>query len=79
MDLHILKWPEHDLTIFRKCLSIPRLTIPRHHVYKNSSNRFEIKRVTRDFSGHTVHKIIMFLFECACIHLILFITKTVTE
>ena len=22
MDLHVLGWPEHDLTIFRKCLSV---------------------------------------------------------
>ena len=33
-----------------------QFTIPRHHVYKNSSHRSEIKRVTRDFSGHTVQR-----------------------
>ena len=32
-----------------------QFTIPRQHVYKNSSNRSEIKRVTRDFSWHTAH------------------------
>ena len=30
-------------------------TIPRHHFYEYSSSRSEVKRVARDFSGHTVY------------------------
>ena len=29
-------------------------TIPRHYFYEYSSSRSEVKRVARDFSGHTV-------------------------
>ena len=38
-----------------------QFTIPIHHGYKNSSNRSEIQRVTRDFSG--------ILYICVCIYI----------
>ena len=41
----------------RWCQSVAHgyFNIPRHHFYEYSSSRSEVKRVARDFSGHTVY------------------------
>ena len=61
MDLHVLRCPEHDLTIFRKCLCLHVSKIFGHYISRTKEQKlmklyiqfyFDITQCSLDFGVH---------------------------